>query len=55
MRSIKAPDPSPPWLKAARHAYLSKRIWMSELAARICRTDSGTDFYYRVKAIGKRA
>ena len=43
--------PEPVWLMSFRGEQEWKRRWRRELVNRICRTDSGLAFYFRVKAL----
>lgn len=55
MIATRTPDPSPEWLKAFRVEIEWRRRWLRELADRICRTESGERFYYRVRDLGRQS
>lgn len=54
-RGLRFPDPSPAWLTATRDAYYRPKIRLEALVGRICRTDAGMAFHYRVRAHGRRS
>lgn len=41
-----------PWLRHARHTYYAHREWHAAIEVRLCMTDPGMAFVYRVKKIG---
>lgn len=47
-RSVRFPDPDPRWLALARDAYYRPRVRREKLIARVCRTDSGMAWHFRV-------
>jgi hypothetical protein len=54
-RIIRFPDPSPSWLREAHDRYYGTSIALEKLIDRICRTDSGMKFHYRVRARTRRS
>jgi hypothetical protein len=43
----------PEWVRIARDAYYEHRMWLEALENRLCRSDAGMAFVYRVRAIGR--
>jgi hypothetical protein len=43
----------PEWVRIARDAYYEHRVWLEALENRLCRSDAGMAFVYRVRAIGR--
>jgi hypothetical protein len=54
-RPLRYWESEPGWLRETRNRYYETSIALEKLIDRICRTDSGMAFHYRVRARTRRS